>query len=508
MKNFGRKLVVAILVIDAIILIVKFFGYEFLYTLSNHLMPDFIISKPTASGHQTVLCLIIAAIECLLASIDKDKLYTKIAAILTPILSLVGYLVLSYFYQGYSIGIDGKNTYYIVTPDCNIHFSLTPGVDSQYGLQLKETNADVVVAYNWFKGQRVDKLGRAFQFCEESNNVVKIYDNPFTSNPCDIRPVCTREQLERYQEQQDKKLKREQRKQQVVSINGLLTEALNESEKCKLSESCGYSGAIELINQARLIDSIYRDIKIVENKVSKKHKYYCEKSNEQLEQQITPKRDSNPYSQEPRRFRPAPEFSEPSQPTQPVKRVEPPQAQVPQPIQPKYVPAPRINSEIVPVAKYNKVLMALVLKGQRDQVKQMISRGVEINSQNEEGKTALMIAIENGHNDIAKDLISYGADVNKQDGNGVTALIFAAKGGHDELTGILLSKGTNIDQQNNSGMTALMYAVIGGHDDVVKCLLNRRANINLLDNRNLRALDYATKNRSSKIISLLKQKAD
>ena len=87
----------------------------------------------------------------------------------------------------------------------------------------------------------------------------------------------------------------------------------------------------------------------------------------------------------------------------------------------------------------------------------------DINYQNEEGNTALMLASEGGHYQVDELLLSKDPDINIQNNNGVTALMFASCYGHHQVVELLLSKDPDINIQNNNGWTALMKASRYGH---------------------------------------------
>ena len=98
-------------------------------------------------------------------------------------------------------------------------------------------------------------------------------------------------------------------------------------------------------------------------------------------------------------------------------------------------------------------------------VKGVLKRGVNINSRDEYGKTALIAASQEGHEDIVKTLIDARADCNAIDGYRDTPLVWAAHNDHI----------------NGRGRTALMLAAVGGYIDIVKVLIEARADVNAQD---------------------------
>lgn len=95
----------------------------------------------------------------------------------------------------------------------------------------------------------------------------------------------------------------------------------------------------------------------------------------------------------------------------------------------------------------------------------LIKRGLDVNSQNFYGFTALHYAIKYQRWGSAKTLIENKADVNKKDKKGNTPLHFAAKLEDEgeyaeglEHVKLLVDNGAKINEKNNKGQTALDIA--------------------------------------------------
>jgi serine/threonine-protein phosphatase 6 regulatory ankyrin repeat subunit B len=67
-------------------------------------------------------------------------------------------------------------------------------------------------------------------------------------------------------------------------------------------------------------------------------------------------------------------------------------------------------------------------------------------------------------------ILSKGCNVDIQDNNGFTALMWAAKKGHNEICELLINKGCNVDIQNNNGNTALILATEKGHKEICEMI--------------------------------------
>ena len=141
------------------------------------------------------------------------------------------------------------------------------------------------------------------------------------------------------------------------------------------------------------------------------------------------------------------------------------------------------------ITRYNEVAQQVqagvapflycVKKGWLDVLKYFVEhKGVVINLQHGEGKSALHLACSFGHKEIVKYLFSKGADVDLQNNTGVTALHLACGFGHKEIVKYLLSKGADVDMQNNACVTALHFACSYGHKEIFKYLFNKGADVN------------------------------
>ncbi|KAK7332861.1 hypothetical protein VNO80_29617 [Phaseolus coccineus] len=98
-----------------------------------------------------------------------------------------------------------------------------------------------------------------------------------------------------------------------------------------------------------------------------------------------------------------------------------------------------------------------------------------VDSQDDDGETALIHAARQGHTATAKYLIDHGADPTIASNLGATALHHSAGIGDTELLKYLLSKGVNPDLESDSG-TPLVWAAGHAQPDAVSVLLEHGAN--------------------------------
>ena len=114
--------------------------------------------------------------------------------------------------------------------------------------------------------------------------------------------------------------------------------------------------------------------------------------------------------------------------------------------------------------------------------------GIDINFQDDKGRTAVIEAAYSGHNDSLQALIDAGADVNIQDKKGKTALMWAAYYGYSSIARALVNAGADVNIQDERGDTALMDAAYYGYPSIARDLVDARADLNIQNNRGRTAL--------------------
>ena len=93
----------------------------------------------------------------------------------------------------------------------------------------------------------------------------------------------------------------------------------------------------------------------------------------------------------------------------------------------------------------------------------------------------LFDAAERGDIHAVLEAISSGLDVNTKDCVGRTALHWAVAEGHAELAELLLQSGAKVNAQDEGGLTPLHVAAATNMLDMVRLLLRERANASLVD---------------------------
>ena len=91
-------------------------------------------------------------------------------------------------------------------------------------------------------------------------------------------------------------------------------------------------------------------------------------------------------------------------------------------------------------------------------------------------------AARRGDADIVRDLLSRGIDVNARDRHGQTGLMLAAHAGHLATVELLIDHGANLNVTAKFGLSAVMLAVIAGHKEVAQVLARAGADLALRGN--------------------------
>ncbi|MFB9220335.1 ankyrin repeat domain-containing protein [Kurthia sibirica] len=184
-----------------------------------------------------------------------------------------------------------------------------------------------------------------------------------------------------------------------------------------------------------------------------------------------------------------------------------------------------------------------IIKGDKAALKKQLKNGFHINTKNERGRSALMIATYNRDEQMVAYLIAEKADVNCQDDRMNSPFLYAAAEGYlemvklmsptadvkrvnryggigiipasekayyDTVKWLLEETKSDVNHVNNLGWTALLEAVILGdgsekYERVIRLLLLHGASKDIADRDGMTAIEHAEKLGYERIVNVLNQ---
>jgi len=126
-------------------------------------------------------------------------------------------------------------------------------------------------------------------------------------------------------------------------------------------------------------------------------------------------------------------------------------------------------------------------------IKNLISLGVDINCRNYINNTPLISAAYKNKIKIAEILIDAGADLDLQNSDGQTALIYASLFNYNEIVEMLIDAGANLDLSNDEKIecdTALTIAAYRNNIEVIKMLIKAGADCSIKNYKGKYFFDY------------------
>ena len=120
--------------------------------------------------------------------------------------------------------------------------------------------------------------------------------------------------------------------------------------------------------------------------------------------------------------------------------------------------------------------------GADDVIPALLHAGVDIETRDARGHTALVVASYNGQASTTALLLARGAAVDGAgDERGNTALMGVSFKGYAEIARTLIDAGAEVDRRNGVGQTALMMAALFGKTDIVDMLIAAGADVDAVD---------------------------
>ena len=128
-----------------------------------------------------------------------------------------------------------------------------------------------------------------------------------------------------------------------------------------------------------------------------------------------------------------------------------------------------------------------------EKLRYYIQKGMNINSLDKDGKTAILISTEQNNIEMVRWLVEHGAEIDFRDQNkniiDNTPFLYAGAKGLDEILDILIPLNLDVNILNGYGGNALIPACESGYVSTVKKLLEKTdVEVNLINNLGWTAL--------------------
>ncbi|WP_050802801.1 ankyrin repeat domain-containing protein [Paenibacillus sp. HGF5] len=148
------------------------------------------------------------------------------------------------------------------------------------------------------------------------------------------------------------------------------------------------------------------------------------------------------------------------------------------------------NSEKHEVKKdMDRQLIESAEQGNKEQVRQLLQFGANIDATDDQGRTAVMAATYRNHVDTVDALIQAGADINIRDHQLNNVFLYAGAEGMLDILRLAIDADADVTLTNRFGGTALIPASDRGHVEIVQELLTRTSvDVNHINNLNWTAL--------------------
>lgn len=121
--------------------------------------------------------------------------------------------------------------------------------------------------------------------------------------------------------------------------------------------------------------------------------------------------------------------------------------------------------------------------GRQDMLGEFIDARYDLNTRDDKGYTALILAAYHGRQAAVEQLLRAGADPCAQDKRGNTALMGAIFKGELSIAKRLMQVDCAPDQRNNAGQTAAMYAALFQRTEVLRGLAAKGADLAAQDDQ-------------------------
>ncbi len=138
------------------------------------------------------------------------------------------------------------------------------------------------------------------------------------------------------------------------------------------------------------------------------------------------------------------------------------------------------NINFTQIGKQNRFVYAAET-GDNKSVQELLDIGIDPNTENFLGESALRQAAFNGHVTTIELLLFNGAHIHAKDAKGKTAIMYAALNNQLETVNLLIEKGGSVEVVCLADMTALGYAYQNNHQEMALRLLGEMSSEKIKD---------------------------
>uniref|UniRef100_UPI00358FD264 ankyrin repeat and SOCS box protein 15 isoform X2 n=1 Tax=Myxine glutinosa TaxID=7769 RepID=UPI00358FD264 len=122
-------------------------------------------------------------------------------------------------------------------------------------------------------------------------------------------------------------------------------------------------------------------------------------------------------------------------------------------------------------------LFLAINQGSLDNIRCLLAKGADPETQNSSGDTALLAAVRRGQSELVSTLLRHGAEATRPGLHLWSPLHEGARSGRPDLVALLLCYGASVNQRDAVGATPLSVAAEKGHLEVVEQLIHKGGDI-------------------------------
>lgn len=166
-----------------------------------------------------------------------------------------------------------------------------------------------------------------------------------------------------------------------------------------------------------------------------------------------------------------------------------------------------INKNVI---KLDDAFIAAVEADNRDIAESLISKGANVNHQNDKGICAIHIAAAQNNTEIVDLLMAKSASLELKSNEGQSIVHFAAKSGNPELFQNMITQADNVNiyfsDEDENGVLPIHLAAQSGNIECLEIAFNNYFNTYAVDNNGLSIVDYAVESRNPQAVKYANSK--